>query len=322
MSLAETESWSSQSMPVARRFRGFQDVLDRTHFHWDLHVDRGDNYSAEVLRRPVDDFVFTHVVADPLAGWRRADDIRKSHADYFCLLFLEQGHTLLEQGRNQTELVAGSISLWDSTRPAYFAAREVQHQYSLLIPRQAALSALPSIEDMCGLQVRGDSGVGAVLLAHLRQLHRSIDSIDPADRPAMLRATVELAAIAFRPELERLNGSAFQRALLTRVQDYINLHVGDPDLGPQSIAAAFRFSPRYLHRLFEATEMTVSEWIKQRRLQRCRADLAAVGCDGLSLTQIAMKNGFADASQFSRSFRAAFGTTPREFRQQARDTRA
>src|SRR3954470_22061375 len=30
------ENWTSALMPPPRQFRGFQEVLDRTHFHWDL----------------------------------------------------------------------------------------------------------------------------------------------------------------------------------------------------------------------------------------------------------------------------------------------
>lgn len=52
-------------------------------------------------------------------------------------------------------------------------------------------------------------------------------------------------------------GAARDR-LVRSVLRHIDRHLGDPDLGPESIAAAHRISVRYLHRLFEDEAVTVS----------------------------------------------------------------
>lgn len=317
----ESEVWSSGCLPLGRQFRGFQQVFERTHFNWDLKQQNTDRFYAEVDRRAFGEFVFTSIHADPLAGKRTASDIRLSDEHYFCLLYFDEGASLLAQGANESEIRAGSVALWDSTRPAFFNATERLHQYSLLIPHDLGTSALPGIEDLCGLEISGSAGMGAILLAHLKQLHATIDSVEARDRAAILRATVELTAAAFRPDMKRTGGTTFRRALLARVQEYINANLGDPALGPQTIAAAFQFSPRYLHRLFSEFDLTVSDWIKRRRLTRSRYDLEDARFDGLSITQIALKNGFSDASHFSRSFRAEFDMSAREHRYQARHLR-
>jgi len=318
MNTHDAESWTSRILPQSTQFRGFQQVFERTHFHWDLKRDNRDTYLADVHRRSIDQFGFTQIEADPLSGARTASDIKLSDDHYFCLLYLDKGASVLGQGGNESELRAGSVALWDSTRPAFFNATERLHQYSLLIPHEIGTMCLPGIEDLCGLEVGGEHGMGAILLSHLKQLHATIDSVESRDRPAILRATVELAAAAFRPDRERIGGTAFRRALLARTQEYIIDNLGDPELGPQSIAAAFRFSPRYLHRLFNEFDITVADWIKRRRLFRSRTELEDAGLDGQSITQIAMKNGFGDGSHFSRTFRAEFGVSPREHRYEAK----
>lgn len=311
----QAETWTTRGLPGRQQFRNFQEVFERTHFHWDLKGDCAESYHGSIVRRHFDDYVFTHIEADPLAGRRTADDIKRGDQPYFCLLYLEAGQSHLAQGANECDLTPGSIALWDSTRPAFFDAKSTLHQFSLLIPHRTAKLALPGIEDLCGMQVRGDRGMGALLMSHLKQLHSTIDSIDARDRPAVLRATVEMAAATFRPTTEALSGTAFRRSLLARVQEYVIANLSDPGLGPQTIASAFRFSPRYLHRLFAEFEMTVCEWIRQRRLARARVDMETRGLDALSITQIAMKNGFSDSSHFSRSFRAEFGSSPRDWRE-------
>lgn len=315
--LLSEELWSSAQLPPPRQLAGFQEVLDRTHFHWGLKSPQGDKFLAKVRRRAFDDFVFTQVIADPVAGFRTTDDVKRTPEDYFCLLYFEQGNCRLQQSRNECVVSRNRVAIWDSTRPAMFENDEPLHQLSILIPRKTGKIIIPGIEDMCGLSIDGDAGLGAILRSHLRQVHQTIETIEPQDRPAVLRATVELVAAAFRPQPEALAGSAFRRALLNRVQDYIVANLDDPALSAASLAAAFRFSPRYLHRLFEEFGVTVGAWIRQRRLAACRSDLRNRAMAGYNVTQIAMRHGFADSSHFSHAFKEEFGMSPRDFRRAA-----
>lgn len=310
----EDERWQSAVLPPSRQLPGFQEVLDRTHFHWDLKPDQDDHYIAEVRRRAVNDYMLTHIIADPVIGFRSTQDINKSDESYFCLLYFTGGECLLEQGINSTVINSGRISIWDSTRPARFQNNSRLDQYSLLIPRDEAKLMIPGIEDMCGLSVDGTKGLGAILHSHLRQIHDSIDIVDPEDRPAVLRATVELVAAAFKPEDANQSSSAFRKAVLNRVQEYIVANLGDPELSPASIAATFQFSPRYLHRLFEQSDQSVGSWIRKRRLNAAKGDLGDAIKSGLSITDIAMRRGFADPSHFSHAFKNEFGMSPRDFK--------
>lgn len=312
--LMSEERWSSVPLPPNRQLPGFQEVLDRTHFHWGLTSSSHDQYLAKVRRRTISDFVFTQIVCDPVAGFRTVDDIKRGDQDYFCLLYFDEGVCRLAQGRNETVIRSNGIAVWDSTRPAEFENSEPLHQLSILIPHQMGRLLVPGLEDMCGLSVDGNSGLGALLLSHLRQVHRTIDQVDPQDRPAVLRATVELLGAAFRPGLDHGGGSAFRRALLNRVQDHILARIDDPGLSAASIAAAFRFSPRYLHRLFEEFGVTVGTWIRKRRLAASCADLRNPALARMSITEIAMRRGFADGSHFSHAFKDEFGMSPRDFR--------
>lgn len=312
--LLTEEKWTSAHLPPPRQLPGFQEVFDRTHFHWGLSEGGDERYEAQVRRRTIDDFVFTDIICDPVTGYRTMEEVKRGTEDYFCLLYFEEGECLLRQGRNESIVRRDTIAVWDSTRPAMFRNTEQLHQLSIMIPNRMAKTIVPGIEDMCGLTVDGSAGLGAILLSHLRQVHRTVETVDPRDRAAVLRATVELVAAAFRPDTEQLRGTNFRRVLLGRVQDYIVAHLCDPGLSAASIAAAFRFSPRYLHRLFEEFDVTVGTWIRERRLQAARGDLSSRAMAPYSITEIAMRRGFADASHFSHAFRDAFGLSPRAFR--------
>jgi len=311
------EAWSSEGIPAARRFRGFQDMLDRTHSHWALESDCASMFNARVWRRPVDEFVLTQVEADSVTGTRKAADIRRETHGYFCLLYLSGGDVLLRQGANESVLGRASIAIWDSARPAKFISNGTIKQFAMLIPHRVATTIVPGIEERAGLAIDGHTGLGRILLSHLARMHRTIGTVEPAERTAVLRATVELLAATFKPAGKAGGSSAFRRAALARAQDFILANLDDPHLSPRTVAAACQFSARYLHRLFEDADVTVGDWIRTRRLHAIRADLENPACAGNTITQIALRRGFCGSSHLSNCFKQEFGMSPRDYRREA-----
>ncbi|MGW0843495.1 helix-turn-helix domain-containing protein [Streptomyces sp. NPDC002787] len=94
--------------------------------------------------------------------------------------------------------------------------------------------------------------------------------------------------------------------------------LADPGLSPEGIAAAHRISRRYLYKLLAARGYTVSGWIREQRLARCRRDLADPALDHLPVGAIGGRWGFADPAHFSHAFKAAYGMSPREARSDRR----
>jgi AraC-like DNA-binding protein len=113
------------------------------------------------------------------------------------------------------------------------------------------------------------------------------------------------------------DGSPSRSVLLAGVKAYIGEHLGSPALGPEEIARANHISTRYLHRLFEGEGLSVSEWIRDQRVERCRRDLRDPLLQHESILSIATRWGLPSPAHFSRVFRAAYGQSPREERRAA-----
>ena len=71
---------------------------------------------------------------------------------------------------------------------------------------------------------------------------------------------------------------------------------------------------RQLYRILAAEGISLGDWIRARRLEECRKDLASAGY-GDPVFAVARRWGFTDASSFTRMFRATFGMSPREWRE-------
>ncbi|MFF3904938.1 AraC family transcriptional regulator [Streptomyces sp. NPDC001848] len=177
--------------------------------------------------------------------------------------------------------------------------------------------AEPDLRRIAGVPVRGGEGLGSmasVLLSALAPAgeFRSSRIGDRLVRSALdlVGALVmELLATQRRPETSDASNTGDE--LLTRIKEFIEGNLGDPDLSPTSIALAHHISVRYLHKLFQNEDTSVSQWIRQRRLVVSRQMLNRAPNHGLTVAAVARRSGFTSPSHFSRVFRDAYGMSPR-----------
>lgn len=170
-------------------------------------------------------------------------------------------------------------------------------------------------------RIPATTGLGDLTAQFLLQLARNVDHYSPAEAARLSTAALEVLATRLGRELELGDwGTPETRrhALLTTVQAFIQQHLGDARLSPAAIAAAHHISLRSLHQLFHDEGLTVAGWIRQRRLERCRRDLADPALASRPVAAIAARWGFTSAADFSRAFRAIHGMPPAEYRRSAR----
>ena len=98
---------------------------------------------------------------------------------------------------------------------------------------------------------------------------------------------------------------------VNRAVDYVTRDLSRP-LRLEDVAGAACFSPFHFHRIFQAVMgETLAAFVKRVRLERSVFLLSHR--PGANLTEIALSCGFSSSSDFSRSFRAHYGVSPRRF---------
>ena len=102
-----------------------------------------------------------------------------------------------------------------------------------------------------------------------------------------------------------------------RIGEHIDANLGDPGLGPGTIASVHFISRRHLQRLFRDEGATVSESIRARRPERAPRDLSDLALAGEPIVDIAASWGCVTKSHSTRAFRAAHSRTPGDFRRRA-----
>ncbi|MYX93384.1 helix-turn-helix domain-containing protein [Streptomyces sp. SID486] len=242
--------------------------------------------------------------------------IGPSPEDLVAVVLQTAGAAVFVQGGRRTEAGEGSLVCYDTTRPFTFVHPERFTAHVFQLPRHVLGVADDDLRQVTGTAIGTGHGFGSVLLPFLTTLAASAPTCPPAVGHRLAGHVVDLFAtlIAERAQPAAARGDAGPEHLVRSVRVHIDRNLGDPSLSPESVARAHRISVRYLHRLFEGEGVTVSRLIQRRRLEECGRELARRGRVTPTVSSVAQRWGFVSPAHFSRAFRAAYGVSPREWR--------
>jgi AraC-like DNA-binding protein len=277
-------------------------------------------FRSAVLRRSFElgtgSVHFIDVASEAQRAERSPRQLRRATEDWIMLALQTNGPGMLRQGGEIALLKPGDMVLYDTTRPYEFVFDRPMQQLVVKFPHAQMAPRLPSGGRWHGRALAASSPLGHVLATHLASVSATIDRVEPALRPSLIERTMDLIALAFTGAARDFAGAGttVQAASVARAKRIIEARLADPALSPGIVAEALGVSPGYLHRLFHTAGTTVGAYVRQRRLERCRDDLADPLRAGERITEIALRWGFNDPAHFSRAFHAAFGQSPRDWR--------
>jgi AraC-like DNA-binding protein len=236
--------------------------------------------------------------------------IGDANAAFYEFDVMTRGVARVEQDGRDATLVAGDVVFVDPARPATWSTPGSTH-VRVQFPR----AMLPELDarTMTAVRVPGDRGSGAMASAFARRLPGQLGAFRPAEAQRVGGTVVDLLGLAVSTFVAQPLGDG-RRALVRHVYAFIEAHLGDAGLSPGAIAARHHISTRYLHKLFEAEQTTVTAWIRQRRLDRCRRDLLDPALREQPVARIGARWGMSDPGQFTRAFKAAHGVPPAAYR--------
>jgi AraC-like DNA-binding protein len=247
---------------------------------------------------------------------RTMNHIRRSDPELCEIDVLARGHRVIQQSGREVALRPGDLTLVDLSRPATWVSSDARY-VAAVFPRSLLPLRDGDLTQLTAAWIPGDSGAGALISSLARQLPEHLDGRNGNGGARLGGAVLDLLIVALADRLDRssqLPAETQRRALLQRTYALIEERLGDPELSPATIAAAQFISLRFLHKLFETQETTVSEWIRRRRLARCACDLIDPALAGEPVGEIGARWGITNPSHFSRLFRARYGLPPSDYR--------
>jgi AraC-like DNA-binding protein len=233
---------------------------------------------------------------------------RAPTADRLVVGVLLGGEARLEQNGRDTTAGPGEFLIYTGATPFRLAVHGPYRYFVVGFDGLPTTTAQNALRRMTSGELISHAPAARIFAATLAELADQAPRLDPA----IGRELGEHVTCLLRTVL-RAPAEPAEAPLHAQVMNYIEAHLGD-DLRPETIAAAHHISVRYLHKLFQHQDGTLGEHVRRRRLDRIRRMLADPDLSHRPVATIAAQWGLAEASHFSKLFRAEYGVTPREFR--------
>jgi YesN/AraC family two-component response regulator len=115
---------------------------------------------------------------------------------------------------------------------------------------------------------------------------------------------------------EVVEENALPARMVEALDNYIRENCGD-EISNTELGAIFGYHPFYISKVLKDRKgITLRQYIISYRLKAARRMLELTN---KSAAEIAEETGFTDASYFAKSFKNAFGKTPKEYRNEFKD---
>lgn len=276
-----------------------------------------DHFRGRLRSRQLADASLIELTATPQTIERAPGLITQTDKPYFIVSMQLSGTGMMMQDGREAVLGPGDMAIFDTNR-AYTRTYDTDFR-SLVFRLPQSFLDLPSesISQLTATRFAGDSGPSSLVAPFLGGLANNMDRLSGVTGLRFVRNAADLVATMLHSELGSRITSAptGNRAILLRDIDlFIEGNLADPHLDPQSVASAHYISLRTLHGLFHDRGVSVSSWIRTRRLDLCQRDLLDPILSHLPVASIAARHGLTDPAHFSRLFKRTYGVSPTDYR--------
>jgi AraC-like DNA-binding protein len=194
---------------------------------------------------------------------------------------------------------------------------------NLVMPRSLLEPLMADPSAVHGLVMRAGEPVTRLLAFYLESLVGQANEIDITQAGPVSRATMALVSHAIAEAA--CNRPGAQGSVINSpfrdILSYIDAHLSNTGLQPETLMQAFGVSRAKLYRQFEDIG-GVANYIRRRRLAAAALYLTSNAHKDWRVSQIAFACGFPNEENFGRNFKQQFGLTPREARERAIETLA
>jgi AraC-like DNA-binding protein len=302
------------------RFSYWHDVACKAIVSHEAEPESRLSFNAELWLEKLADVELVLFENSAMAVSRNSLHCAQARSDELFVCRQDAGTLELEDqvGRGAV-LHSGDITLLDPLLPYSARFTSGSRLLVLKVPRRDLEARLGKTSDfiMRLLQTGPEQGF---LSAFLAMLPAYAGKIGSPSGELLKNLAVDLIAVSFAKLLERTPRLSCAKSLtLVKVRSMMEARLTDPALDSATVAAAAGVSVRYANALLEEEGTSIARLIWSRRLERCRRALADPLQNHRTIAEIAFGWGFSDMTHFGRSFKAAYGTLPSEFRREAQN---
>lgn len=252
-----------------------------------------------------DQIKVSHIEADSHSILRSPADIENDKRRSIFLCAMQEGSGFSWQGTICANHVPGDIVLYDTGFPYAQGFSSNMAMLVVDIPRAILDASLEKWQQRDLVKIDRSFRIGNIsannvwALLHKMYQHSSGQGLSEQ----LLSQLSVLLSYHAVPSSGRSRYHLLQRCLA-----YIEQHLEHDELDVEHLAEVMNTSTRQLSRAFELKGISVSRYIWNLRLERCREEI--ITSPGTNIGDIAFKWGFNHSAHFSRSYKRRFDEAP------------
>ena len=308
--------FSTDGIEPSRRYAAWQGAICDVYVHVDVESEKRSDYQGFIREAHFGAVTMTDVLLSEQRISRRERHIAKLDKDCYYVEFVQHGKINVLQSGECLHSNSGVGAIFSASEAYDLECIGKVRSLYLEIPRAEFAERFRKDRIPVARTMATGRGLGRIAAEFCSMLASEGASLDEQVRARLGDELMDVLALALdmgdRDDLSA--DRTVQQVRLRSVKAWIEEHLADPDLSLEKVARSNGISLRHLHYLFRLTDMSVSEWIWDRRLQRCYDLLMRTEPRPLSVTEVAYQWGFSSSSHFSTAFRRKFGMSPSDLR--------
>jgi AraC-like DNA-binding protein len=317
--MAATSTFVRFSMNAAGRdpVRALHDINER-HIVFPLEALAGRRVHADIAVRARPDL---RIMSAAFAGVSQGGGLpegRDAADDELMLAATLSGHSVLRQRGREVALADGDGLLFRRGDGPFSVTHPGRVRFlGIRIPRRVLAPLVGRVDDALMRRIPGENGVLGLLASYLPAALGSDALGAPDSAESVARHVHDLVALiagATGDAAAIAASRGLRAARLRAIRADVLANLDDVALSVAAVAARRGVSPRYVHKLFEGTAATFSQFVLEQRLIRAYRMLTDPRRAGETVSTVAFAVGFGDLSYFNRTFRRRYGATPSDVR--------
>ena len=310
-------------LPARQRLDYFNTLVSDTFFPMSCEPngEYEGNFHAEIKSQQLQQVGLAAIKSSPLDVYRRPSEIARATEAVYLVKVQVNGESLIRQRGREAHLQPGDFAMCLSSEPYELHFSGDYAQLILSVPQSLLDECVRFPEQHLGVRMDSQVGVNGLFSHFVTMLGSRMDQLDGVLAQRLEANVIDLLSTtlghAQETQKREVLGAGVKWEYLQRIKAFIRSHLCDEKLTPAMVAEHHAISTRYLHMLFSEEVESVSRFIQRLRLESCQSALADTAFAAYSVSEIAYRFGFNDASHFSRVFKTQFGETPASFRKQS-----
>lgn len=298
--------------------QSWQQLVQQTVLPFGIDVPPGTEFSGRINATGLLDASIFEMTSGIHGGERTAADVNLLPEAQVILSVQLSGYFRLMQADRNTTIRPGQFIMYTSDVPVQIEGSRNYRSIGVKIPLARFRDPADTLHQLSATALDANRGLAPAVWTFIERLLVGAAALTRDSRTGVSHHVIGMVEQMLReqaPHPEPVEETA--ATLRENCLRYIELHLRDPDLSPDKIAAAAFISTRYLHQLFSGTGPTVSRYVRQRRLERVRTDLTDPQLARVPIEQILQRWGVQNVSYFGQVFKKVEGCTPAEYRRRA-----